>query len=111
MKYIVERDNLLISMLEQELIKIENTPITERPADFLERTFFLRKEVNQLVTALLHLKEIILVIISKRVPLAGFNERHEKIFDIILDEASYLHETASNDSSVPSLFLRAGCSK
>ena len=29
-------------------------------------------------------------------PLEGFGERHEKIFDILTDEATYLHETASN---------------
>ena len=42
------------------------------------------------------MKEIIAVITSKRVPLEGFTERHEKVFDILMDEASYLHETASN---------------
>jgi Mg2+ and Co2+ transporter CorA len=96
LKYIIERDRQIISILEQELINMEDTPPREAPDNFLETTFFLRKEVNQLVPALLHLKEIILLITSKRVPLIGFNERHEKIFDILMDEAAYLHETASN---------------
>ena len=75
---------------------LENIPLRKRPGNFLEVTFLLRKEVNQIVPSLLHLKEIISVITSNRVPLEGFSEKHEKIFDILLDEASYLHENASN---------------
>jgi Mg2+ and Co2+ transporter CorA len=96
LKHIIEQDRKIIHALEQELINIENTPLKERPDDFLETTFYLRKEVNQLVPALLHLKEIISVISAKRVPLEGFNERYGNIFDILNDEAAYLHETASN---------------
>jgi len=36
------------------------------------------------------------VITSKRLSLEGFNEKHEKLFDILTDEATYLHETATN---------------
>ena len=77
-------------------MRLESIPYKERPSTFLETTFHLRKEANQLVPSLLHLKELISIISSKRVPLEGFDEKHEKIFDILLDEAVYLHETASN---------------
>jgi Mg2+ and Co2+ transporter CorA len=96
LKYILEKDKQIIAALEQELMAMENIPPKNRPSNFLETTFHLRKEVNQLVPSLLHLKEIITVITSKRVPLEGFSESHEKIFDILMDEATYLHETASN---------------
>ena len=36
------------------------------------------------------------MIASKRVPLQGFQERHERLFDILSDEATYLQETAAN---------------
>jgi len=36
------------------------------------------------------------VITAKRVPLKGFDEKSTDLFDILSDEASYLHETASN---------------
>ena len=98
LKYILERDERIIATLENELLRLENIPLTERPPDFLETTFHLRKEVNQLVPSLLHLKEIVAVITSKRVTLEGFEERHAKLFDILLDEATYLHETAQNAS-------------
>jgi Mg2+ and Co2+ transporter CorA len=96
LKYILEKDKQIISALEQQLMTLESIPTKYRPSDFLETTFHLRKEVNQLVPSLLHLKEVIDAITSKRVFLDGFCEKHEKIFDILLDEATYLHETASN---------------
>jgi len=95
-KHILEKDKRIIRVLEQELMALENIPLKERPSNFLEATFHLRKEVNQLVPSLLHLKEIISEITTKRLALNGFDTKHEKIFDILLDEVSYLHETASN---------------
>ena len=96
LKYILEKDEQITGTLEQEVMRLENIPLNERPPDFLETTFHLKKEVNQLVPSLLHLKEIVAVITSKRVPLEGFSERHEKLFDILMDEATYLHETAQD---------------
>ncbi|MBI2853715.1 MAG: hypothetical protein HYX87_02180 [Chloroflexi bacterium] len=95
-KHILEQDRQIVTMLELELMALESIPLKDRPSNFLETTFHLRKEVNQLVPSLLHLKEIISMIASKRVPLDGFSDRHEKVFGILVDEASYLHETASN---------------
>ncbi|MFA5309917.1 MAG: CorA family divalent cation transporter [Dehalococcoidales bacterium] len=96
LKYLLDQDKQIIAALERELMILESSPLKNRPAGFLETTFHFRKEVDQLVPSLLHLKEIIAVITSKRVPLEGFAERHEKIFDILMDEATYLHETAAN---------------
>jgi Mg2+ and Co2+ transporter CorA len=96
LKHILEKDKKIITALEKELMSLESIPLNKRPDNFLETAFHLRKEVNQLVPSLLHMKEIISVITSKRVPLEGFNEKHEKIFDILEDESAYLHETASN---------------
>lgn len=96
LRYILEKDKQIVAALEKELMRLESIPVKDRPANFLEITFYLRKEVNQIVPSLLHLKELISIISAKRVPLEGFNEKHEKVFDILLDEASYLHETASN---------------
>jgi Mg2+ and Co2+ transporter CorA len=95
-KNVLERDRTIIATMENELMRLENIPFKDRPPDFLEATFHLKKEVNQLVPSLLHMKEIAMVITSKRVPLEGFNENHEKLFDILADEAVYLHETAES---------------
>jgi Mg2+ and Co2+ transporter CorA len=96
LKHVLEKNKRIITALEQQLMDMESEPLKNRPSNFLETTFYLRKEVNQLVPALLHLKEVLSIIADKRVPLAGFNESHEKIFDILLDEAGYQHETATS---------------
>jgi Mg2+ and Co2+ transporter CorA len=96
LKYVLEKDKQIAATLEQEVMRLEDIPLNERPSDFLETTFHLKKEVNQLVPSLLHLKEIATVITTKRVPLEGFNEKHERLFDILMDEATYLHETAQD---------------
>lgn len=96
LKYILGKDEQIISTLERELMRLESIPLREQSPDFLEATFHLRKEVNQIVPSLLHVKEVGAVITSKRVALEGFSERHERLFDAFLDEATYLHETAQN---------------
>jgi Mg2+ and Co2+ transporter CorA len=96
LKHIMDKDRQIITAIEQQLIRLESIPPRQRPSNFLETTFNLRKEANQIVPSLLHLKEILSVITSKRVPLEGFGENHARVFDILSDEAEYLHETASN---------------
>ncbi len=96
LKFILQRDKQTITALEQELIRLENISPKKRPANFLETTFHLRKEINPLVPSLLHLKEIVFAITSKRILLEGFSERHENIFNILAEEATYLYETASD---------------
>jgi Mg2+ and Co2+ transporter CorA len=95
-KYTLEKDSQVINALEHELMLLEGVNLKERPAGFLENTFYLKKEVNQLVPSLLHMKEIAAMITSKRVPLEGFQDKHERLFDILADEATYLKETAEN---------------
>ena len=95
LQHILEKDKAIIAALEQELMILEGASLGKLPDNFLEITFYLRKEANHVVPSLLHLKEIISVIISKRVPLEGFGEKHQALFDILGDEADYLHETAS----------------
>jgi Mg2+ and Co2+ transporter CorA len=96
LKNVMERDRVIIAALEHEIMTLENIPFAQRPPDFLEATFHLKKEVNQFVPALLHTKEIASVISSQRVPLDGFTDEHERLFDILADEATYLHETAES---------------
>jgi Mg2+ and Co2+ transporter CorA len=96
LKYSLDKDNQVINAIEHELMVLENIPLKNRPSSFLESTFYLKKEVNQLVPSLLHMKEMAAMITAKRVPLDGFQEKHERLFDILADEATYLKETAEN---------------
>jgi Mg2+ and Co2+ transporter CorA len=96
LKHILEKNKQVIAALERQIIDMENIPIKKRPSTFLETTFYLRKEVNTLVPGLLHLKEVLSIINDRRVPLAGYNDQHAKVFDILLDEAGYQYETATS---------------
>ena len=49
-----------------------------------------------MVSSLLHLKEILSIITTGRMPLEGFAEKHRKLFEILFEEAVYLYETAQN---------------
>ena len=111
LRHVIEKDKQIIYSLENEILNLENIPMNKRPSNFLESTFNLRKEANQIVPSLMHLKEIINMLISERIPLEGFSERHAKVFDAMGDEASYLFETASNArdnlSSIVELHINA----
>ncbi len=93
---IIGRYQKILVEVERELLRLENIDKKAMPRDFLETTFQLKKEVNRLVSSLLHLKEVLTVIMNRRVPIEGFDKSHEDLFDILADETVYLHETAQN---------------
>lgn len=83
----------MVNEIESELFKLEGIPRKLIPKDFLERTFQLKKEITELNSNLLHIKEVTEVISSNKVPLEGFNENWKTIFEIFRDQAKYLYET------------------
>jgi Mg2+ and Co2+ transporter CorA len=94
-KYILDGYKRVLREVEDELIRLENLPKNQVPRDFLEYTFQLKKDVSRLVSCLSHLKEIMNLISTHRVTLAGFDKSYEEIFDVLKDEVEYLHETAT----------------
>jgi len=95
LKSILDLEEQLIKNLEQKLLKLESIPIKDLPADFLEKTFFLRKEVSHLVPSLGHMKEVLKDISSNRISLTDFNDKYMDIFRTLSDRAAYLQETAA----------------
>jgi len=63
----------VLSEIEIETIKIGSTPRSKLPKDFLERIYMLDKEVSRLVSNLVHFKDMLSIIPSKKVPLEGFD--------------------------------------
>jgi Mg2+ and Co2+ transporter CorA len=96
MTYVIGNYKTIVQEIEKDLIRLENIPRDEHPADFLETTFHLKKEVTRLSSSLHHLKEVVDTITSKRVPLQGFDKGWGDLFDILLDETGYLYETTQN---------------
>jgi Mg2+ and Co2+ transporter CorA len=86
----------VLSEIEIEVIKIQGTPRSRLPRDFLERVYGLNKEVSRLVSNLVHFKELLSVIISNKVPLEGFDSAAEEDFHVLQDGVSYLNEIAGD---------------
>jgi Mg2+ and Co2+ transporter CorA len=96
MDYIIKKYRSTVNDVEMELVRLESFPSSRAPPNFLETTFQLKKEVSGLGSNLLHLKEILALVVSKRVPLEGFNHSWEEMFDLLQDEAGFLQESADN---------------
>jgi hypothetical protein len=69
--------------IEIELIKINSTTRSKLPKDFLERIYMQDKEVSRLVSNLIHFKDVIGIIITKKVPLEGFDKNAEEAFQVL----------------------------
>ncbi len=99
----------VLSEIELEVLKIGGTPRSKLPKDFLERIYQLDKEVSRLVSNLLHFKDMLSIIISKKVPLQGFDENSEESFQVLQDGATYLnemsHDLIENLRSIIDLYI------
>ena len=99
----------VLSEIEIETIKISSTPRSKLPRDFLERIYMLDKEVSRLVSNLVHFKDMLSIITSKKVPLEGFDETAEEAFQVLQDGASYLdeiaHDLIGNIRSIIDLYI------
>jgi Mg2+ and Co2+ transporter CorA len=85
----------VLSEMEIELLQIGSTPRSKLPKDFLERIFQMDKEVSRLVSNLVHFKDMLTIITSKKVALDGFDEKcEEDAFHVLQDSAGYLSEIA-----------------
>jgi Mg2+ and Co2+ transporter CorA len=99
----------VLGEIEIELLKINSTTRAKLPKDFLERIYMLDKEVSRLVSNLMHFKDLLSIIIAKKVPLEGFDKTAEESFQILQDGAVYLneiaHDTIDNLRSTIDLYI------
>ena len=86
----------ILSEIEIEIIQIGRTPKSKLPKDFLARIYQLNKEVSRLISNLIHFKEMLSTITSKKVPLKGFDQSSEEAFKVLQEGAMYLNEIASD---------------
>ncbi len=96
LEYMLRKHKAIIAEIEMILLRMERILKPQNPSAFLERTFQLKKELTRIVSNMFHLREVITLIISRRVPIAGFDESSKALFDILQDEVTYLHETAEH---------------
>jgi Mg2+ and Co2+ transporter CorA len=99
----------LLSEIELEVIEIGNTERSKLPKDFLERIYQMDKEVSRLVSNLLHFKDMLSIITSRRVTLEGFDESTEEEFRLLEETSGYLneiaHDTIENLRSIIDLYI------
>ncbi len=99
----------ILSEIEFEVMKISGTPRSKLPKDFLERIYQLDKEVSRLVSNLMHFKDTLSIIISKNVPLEGFDRDAEESFHVLQEGAEYLnemsHDLIDNLRSIIDLYI------
>jgi Mg2+ and Co2+ transporter CorA len=96
LEHILNDYKAILSEIELEVIKIGGTPRSKLPRDFLERIHQLDREVTRLVSNFVHFKDLLITIISKKVPLTGFDKSSEESFHVMQEAASYLNEIASD---------------
>ncbi len=94
--YALKKYKSVVTDIEMELSRMENIPMDKVPKDFLERNYQLKKEVTGLALNLLHLKDTIGNVASKKVPLEGYTPAWAELLELLQDEAAYLQETADN---------------
>jgi Mg2+ and Co2+ transporter CorA len=99
----------ILSEIELEVLRIGSTQRSKLPRDFLERIYQLDKEVSRLVSNLVHFKDLLGIITSKRVPLEGFDSASEEAFHVLQDGAGYLneisHDLIENLRSIINLYI------
>jgi Mg2+ and Co2+ transporter CorA len=109
LEHTLEEYKSLVSEIELEVLKIGGTPRSKLPKDFLERIYMFDKEVSRLVSNLVHFKDMLSIIITKKVPLEGFDKKWEETFHILQDSAIYLneisHDLIENLRSIIDLYI------
>ncbi|NLF89111.1 hypothetical protein GX563_09860 [Candidatus Bathyarchaeota archaeon] len=99
----------VLSEIELEVIEIGNTERSKLPKDFLERIYQMDKEVSRLVSNLLHFKDMLSIVTSRKVTLEGFDKSVEEDFGLLEETAGYLneiaHDTIENLRSIIDLYI------
>ncbi|HEY9247262.1 MAG TPA: CorA family divalent cation transporter, partial [Candidatus Methanoperedens sp.] len=91
-KKISDYEDILRSM-EQNMAALEELPVG-RMHPFLERSFFLKKEILKIHSNLLHFKQVLGAIRTKKI-LPGLNDEYFSLFGILFDESVFLSETSN----------------
>ncbi|HSV49899.1 MAG TPA: CorA family divalent cation transporter [Candidatus Acidoferrales bacterium] len=95
LEHILNDYRSVLSEMELELLQISTLPRSKLPKDYLVRIYQMDKEVSRLVSNLVHFKDMLTIITSKKVALDGFDDpSEEEAFHVLQDSASYLNEIA-----------------
>jgi Mg2+ and Co2+ transporter CorA len=80
--------------IEDELEYTGSLPISEQPASFLPMTFRIKKESVRIHSWLLHTRDVLNSIVTRKVILHGMEDGSR--FSVLLDRASYLYDISDD---------------
>ncbi|VVB97477.1 Cobalt/magnesium transport protein CorA [uncultured archaeon] len=82
----------IVRSMEQNITALEELPVGQMHP-FLERSFFFKKEIQKIHSNLLHFKQLVGTIRTRKI-LPGMKDEYPSLFGILYDESVYLSETA-----------------
>lgn len=93
---VLRRNEELTAHLERRLRALENVPIKNSRTEFFSQTFQMKKELSAVRADLWRFKGILTILAGGRVLIDGANEKCKELFQMLADQADYLHDTADN---------------
>lgn len=86
----------IVQSIERRTIDLEDIPVNKTSPQFLEDTFYFKKEIQKTISNLWHFKQVLENIKLDKVAIEGLNDDHKQFFNILYDESEYMYETAQN---------------
>ncbi|VVB96276.1 Cobalt/magnesium transport protein CorA [uncultured archaeon] len=83
----------IVRSMEQNITALEELPVGQMHT-FLERSFYFKKEIQKIHGNLLHFKQVMGVIRTRKI-LPGSGDEYHSLFGILHDESVYLSETSN----------------
>ncbi|MCX9025219.1 MAG: ion transporter [Candidatus Methanoperedens sp.] len=84
----------IVRLMEQNITAMEELPVGQMHP-FLENSFYFKKEIQKIHSNLLHFKQVLGVIRTRKI-LPGLRDEYHSLFGILHDESVYLSETSEN---------------
>jgi Mg2+ and Co2+ transporter CorA len=84
----------IVRSMEQNITALEELPAGQMHP-FLERSFYFKKEIQKIHGNLLHFKQVLGAIRTRKI-LPGLRDEYPSLFAILFDESVYLSEASAN---------------
>lgn len=84
----------IVRLMEQNITAMEELPVGQMHP-FLENSFYFKKEIQKIHSNLLHFKQVLGIIRTRKI-LPGLRDEYHSLFGVLLDESVYLSETSEN---------------
>lgn len=84
----------IVRLMEQNITAMEELPVGQMHP-FLENSFYFKKEIQKIHSNLLHFKQVLGIIRTRKI-LPGLRDEYHSLFGVLHDESVFLSETSEN---------------